>query len=104
MTPLLTDPSDFCPGCNARFCECPPSWLDDALYDDAYDAGFAAAQEAGLGSRPVPTPSFWADTHAQAWHQGFDAGSRLPSSIAERAAPETPGDLHGPWRVSDTPF
>ena len=124
MTPFLADPSDFCPGCHARRCECPPTWHEDALDDDAYQAGRAACLSAGYDERPEPVPLRLADPHAEAWYEAYDdAGCGLASRVEDPAAhaagvralvaghplpelsdPEPSGFLHGPWRVSDTPF
>ena len=124
MNTYIPDPSDFCPGCNVRRCECPPPWHEDALVDDAYQAGRAACLSAGYDERPTPVPSRWADPHAEAWYEGFDdAGCGLASRVEDPAAhaagvralvagrplpelsaSESSGCLHGPWRVSDMPF
>ena len=116
MTHFISDPSDFCPGCNARFCECPPDGYEDALSDAAYQAGYDDCVELGYSARPTPTASVWLDPHADAYYRGFDdAGCGLASEVEDPAAhavgvralvggwpvPELSEHLYGPWPVSD---
>ena len=115
----MSDPSDYCPGCNARLCACPPHWHEDDLDDDAYQAGRAACLAVGYDERPTPAPSRWSHPHAEAWLEGFDdAGCGLASRVEDPSAhregvralitgqplPEASGYLYGPWRPSYAPL
>ena len=120
MTYFISDPSDFCPGCNARSCECPPAGYEDAMDDAAYQAGYDDCHEIGYDQRPTPMRSRWADPCTQAWYEGFDdAGAGLSSRVEDPAAhtvgvralvggwamPELSDHLYGPWPLSDAlPF
>ena len=116
MTPFLTDPSDFCPGCGARSCECPPADHEDALDAAAYQAGYDDCAELGYDQRPTPTASAWLDPHADAYFRGYDdAGCGLASEVEAPAAhavgvlalvggwpmPELSEHLYGPWPLGD---
>ena len=116
MNTYISDPSDFCPGCNARFCECPPPGYEDVIDDAAYQAGYDDCLDIGYDQRPTPMPSRWADPCTAAYYRGFDdAGAGLPSEVEDPSAhaacaraldggepmPELSEHLYGPWPVSD---
>ncbi|OZC02397.1 hypothetical protein [Rubricoccus marinus] len=82
MTPTQ-DPSHFCPGCSARFCQC--STADG--YDDHLDASYADGYDAcvvdGFENRPTRfPPALWRGVDVAAWLGGFDdAGAGLPCAV-----------------------
>ena len=80
---LTQDHSHFCPGCNARFCQCAADDGYDDHLDNSYTDGYDACIVDGFDNRPTRfAPSLWRGTDVTAWLEGFDdAGAGLPCAV-----------------------